>query len=1325
MSETPPLMTPVPTTGNNDLPPEPPHRPRRLWKILLRLGIGFGSLVTVGGVVFYVWGDRLVTNLLLPRVATILDETIERPVEMGDVESLSLWGVKLGKTVIPPTETDASSVTVDGIEISIGLRSLLSQRIIKSNVVLIRPDVSLIQGEDGEWLELTLPEPSEEEPPVELEIQSIKVQDAIISAVPYLETGSDVVLPQRPIQVAETDALVEFFGESAQEASFELEGKVIASEANEAGRFAVDGAANLETQTVKANARVNNLPSVGVNLLLPDSLGLLAGELNGNLTAEVDFEDGVLDRSSVDLRGTAQFQNGEVLVAALPDPIQNIRGEFAFKGQQVSLEDASLQLSGITLLANGDVDLETGYNLTAQIPSVSIAEIQSIADVELPVAVDGAFNLVTQVRGELDSPTLDGRLASLGPLLIDKVALETVQADFEVILPEFQPTRFDLNELRAQPTTGGEILANGLVDLTNLENPAFQLASQASLSADALAQTYGINLPAEIVLGVLNADFDAAGDLDSQAASANWQLEEGTFPGSGEVTLADTHVVLNNTRLQAEQGTITADAVLELDSGDWQATANTDQVAVSQFTDNAQGLLSADVEAFGNLNALDLDQIEARGTPFFANAQASLTKNGVPLLEPGDWTTAFEWAGDAITVNNFSAPGLQADGTIGVDFTRDILIGNLAFNVGLQSYDLQRLNGFVPSSLGEYAQLDGLTSFDGKISGTLDNPTLSGSAQLTNLAVNELLFEPLAGPVDFSLAEGGRVTLQGQEDQLQLVVQSSPQRELPYWPVSFEVRNQDFVANGVTEGDMLRAEVVQLPLERFAIQPAAQYGFSPVAGLLEASVNVDLANLSEPTATGTLAVTQPNLSPIEAEQFKADFAYADGTATLQQGELLFEDGRYLLTGRANLIGDIEYQGELTIAEGRVENLIPILEKIDFSAFGLGNAQEATGSATDLATNQVGLPENAPLSTRLERFMAFLEAHPEANAIAQDQETSENEALRPLEQIEGAFTGTITVSGSSLAFADAMADFDIQGNSWDWGDNTPPNQFALRGEVARSSVNIDTAFVQTGKTEIDLTASGDLDQLNGQLVVNDLPVAVAQLFYPLPADITGDLDVSTTFGGNLSNPVVQGEALVAETQINGYPLNGITADFDYRNALLTLDSEVVVDADVQPITVEGTIPYALPFATLSPPTEQLDVVVNVPARNLEIINALTDRPVFWQSGQGEVVVEVGGTLSQPTVVGQASFRDGALNSSLFKDDFTRINGEVVFNLQQIDVQQLQASFGDGQVAVNGRLPLLPSGESILPQLLASSSFDIYQDIAQDIDRDILQVQQPAA
>ncbi|MEM9945774.1 MAG: hypothetical protein AAF810_06885, partial [Cyanobacteria bacterium P01_D01_bin.36] len=124
MSELPPLTPP-----DGDRPSEPPsHRPRRLWKILVGLGLGLGSLVTVGGVVFYVWGDRLVTNLLLPRVAETLDETIKRPVEIGDVEGFSFWGVKLGETVIPPTETDASSVTVDGIEISIGLRSLLFQR---------------------------------------------------------------------------------------------------------------------------------------------------------------------------------------------------------------------------------------------------------------------------------------------------------------------------------------------------------------------------------------------------------------------------------------------------------------------------------------------------------------------------------------------------------------------------------------------------------------------------------------------------------------------------------------------------------------------------------------------------------------------------------------------------------------------------------------------------------------------------------------------------------------------------------------------------------------------------------------------------------------------------------------------------------------------------------------------------------------------------------------------------------------------------------------------------------------------------------------------
>ncbi|MFK8183907.1 MAG: translocation/assembly module TamB domain-containing protein [Phormidesmis sp.] len=1402
MSETPPLTTPALTKPDNGLPPEPPpHRPRRLWKILLGAGIGLGSLAAVGGAVFYVWGDRLITNLLLPRVAQALDESIQRPVEIGDVESFQFWGVTLGETVIPPTETDASSVTVEGIEISIGLRSLLFQQTLKSKVVLIRPEVSLIQAEDGQWLELNLPEPSEAERPVELEIESIEVKDASISALPFsalpsTENSRQAMVPRDPIQIEDTNVLVEFFGESAQEATFELDGEVLAKEtagsttnAKAAGRFEVNGAANIETQTVKANAQISNLPGTGVNLLLPDSLGLRSGDLDGNLTASADFNDGVLDQSSLDVNGTAQFQNGEFLISGLPAPIQNIDSALAFKGQRVSLQDASLQLNDITLFAEGDVDLNEGYNLTTQIPSVSIAEVRTLVDVDLPVPVEGAFSASTQVTGALERPVLKGQLTSVQPLLIDQVALEAVEADFGLTLPEFQPTRFILEALRAQPETGGQVVASGLADLSDLDNPTFQLDGQANLPVDGLAQIYGASFSEAFVIGVLAANFEASGSLDSQVASADWQLSEGTFSGSGEVALSDNVVLLENARLQAAQGMVAADAVLDLDNGNWQATATTDQVAVSQFTRQAQGLVSVDVEALGNVNDLALDQIavqgtarvtnvdavggsaaadfalergnwqvsaktdgiavsqftnraqgllsanidafgtlaalgnlaeldslsdlnlakvEARGTAVIADAQAQLTDNGVPLLAPGNWTTAFALAENAIAVQSFTAPNLQADGTIGIDLSKTIPIADLALNVALQSYDLQRLNSFAPTSVTEYAQVNGFTSFVGQLFGPLENLQLSGNAQLNNLAVNDLLFEPLSGPVNFAIADGGQVDLQGQQDRLQLTFRDSPQQALPYWPVSFNVQSQDLIANGVTEGNLLRTQVVQLPLERLSIRPPAQYGLGTVTGTLAANVNVNLASLTNPTAAGTLVVTQPSLSPVEAQQLNAAFTYAGGTATLNEGELLFNEGRYLLTGSANVdsfnnLSNIAYQGDLTIDQGRVEDFIPLVEAIDFSAFGLDDGQVGTGSAIDLETQPVGVPAAEPFLAKLESFMAFLAANPSANLDTNNSETLGNTNLPPLNELEGAFSGTIAVAGSTLSLADATADFDIQGNSWTWGENTPTNEFALRGEVARSQVDINTAFVNAGDTAIDLTATGDVARLNGQLVINDLPVEVAQLIYPLPAAVTGSLDLNTTLGGSLTNPAVQGDAVITDPQVNGYPLEGITANFDYRNAVLSLDSEVAVAAQTQPITVAGRVPYALPFSAVIPSTTQLDVMTTVPNGNLEIINALTNGEVFWQSGQGEILVEVGGTLFQPTVAGTASFRDGVLSSTFLKDNVTNINGEVAFNLQQLDVQQLQANINGGQLAVNGRLPLLLTGESIATQLASNSLF----------------------
>ncbi|MEO0517709.1 MAG: translocation/assembly module TamB domain-containing protein [Cyanobacteria bacterium P01_A01_bin.116] len=1375
-SPEPPASNPSPNPQPN---PQPRASHRRYIKLLKILGAGLGATAAVAGVIGVIWGDRILTAQVLPRVEAEIEDIIERPFKLGDVEGFAFWGVRLGTSTMSATATDDSSAVVDAVDVKIDLRALLFEQTLRPKIVLIRPEVSLAQSETGEWLEIGLPEPSEEESALSLEIQTIEIQDAQLTASVF-EQDNEAVSLSKPLQATKTDVSIDFSGEDNEQVSFDLAGK-LSGEAED-GNFNIKGKANLAQRAVNAMVRSQALPATSFNLLLPEGIGIGDGTLNSNLVVKAALtEEGTLNKSAVDVRGTARLQNGEVLITELPKPVSGIDTQLSFKGQQVTVEKADLQVGEVTLVASGDADWENGYNLEATLPSVTLNDVQTLTDGALPVDASGAFQLTTQVRGQIDAPRLRGRLANLQPLQIDQLGFTTAIADFVLT-----PAEFDLTRLRLVPQAGGTVLAEGQVGLDNLENPSFKLTAQAELPTDTLAQTYGIELPKETVVGSLAADVAATGTLnapsalaewqlsggdfpgqgelafadnvvslnntrlqvadgtlsadgslqtetgswqataltnqvsvdvlaqkygivlpaevvagrlaadaeafgnlnapvESATAFAQWQLSESTFPGQGELALAERVVVLNNTRLRVAEGTVDADATLQLANGDWQASVVTAQVPIEQFTTQAEGLLSADVDAAGNLGAINLNQIQAGGTAAIANAQVRLPSTNEPLLEKGPWTTAFQWQGDRIAVNSFSAPGLQANGTIGVDFTQQIPIDRFNLDVALQSFDLAPLNSFAPPTIAEYAQVTGLTSFDGQLTGTLTNPQINGTTRLDNFALNDLLFEPLAGPIAFSFSEGGRVNLQGTDDLIQLSLSENT------WPTTFEVRNQDFVAKGYGQNRQLHADILQLPLEQLNIQPPAnsqlRATFGKVTGELTASVDANLADFSNPIVDADITVQQPSLAPVDAQTLTASLSYKNNTATLEQSELLFEDSRYLLTGSASLAPDIAYAGQLTIAEGQIEDLTAVLEKLDLSAFGPSEAPTPFGSAADLNTQPVGLVATNLLG-KLKNFVAFVEANPP------EESDPGSVIIPPLENLAGGFTGVIEVAGASTALKDLSADFDLQGNSWTWGTYSPENEFAISGEIEDMTLALDTAVINAGETAINLSGTGNLDRLDGELTIDNLPVEVAEAVYPLPVNIAGELDVVTTFDGSLANPVIAGEAAIANTQINDYALSKVSADFSYRNAQLKLDSEVAIAPDDTPITLAGNLLYALPFMTVQPPAERIDLKAVVPGDSFDFVNVLTADRVRWEGGTGEVVVQVDGTLSEPIVEGKASFRDGLLASTLLSDPISNLNGAVLFDLKQVSIQQMQASIGDGQLAIAGQLPLLASGQSLL-------------------------------
>ncbi|MEO0870243.1 MAG: hypothetical protein AAFY17_17785, partial [Cyanobacteria bacterium J06642_11] len=195
---------------------QPPHRP--YLSLLLKIGAAFGVIVALGSMAAAIWGKRVINGRILPLVEAEIEEVLERPIELGDVERLSLSGIQLGETTIPATETDESSVQVDQVSVQVDVRSLLFDKTLKPHIVLVRPDLSLVQDNNGQWLELSLPDTADEEPAITTELQTIEIQDARVSISTSIQ---DSLVPREPIEVTGADVTATFSGEDSQQVYFE------------------------------------------------------------------------------------------------------------------------------------------------------------------------------------------------------------------------------------------------------------------------------------------------------------------------------------------------------------------------------------------------------------------------------------------------------------------------------------------------------------------------------------------------------------------------------------------------------------------------------------------------------------------------------------------------------------------------------------------------------------------------------------------------------------------------------------------------------------------------------------------------------------------------------------------------------------------------------------------------------------------------------------------------------------------------------------------------------------------------------------------------
>lgn len=1268
--------------------PQPPRPPRRRLRLAWRpVALGLGLVALAGGVGGTLWVRSFLRNDLAPLLSTTLSETINRPVQVGPLQGIALnWRgqgeIVFGESVLPPTETDGDRATVQQVRARFNLLDLLQRRL-GLVLTLQNPDIFLDQTDDGKWIAIELAE-SEEEAPLKVELRQLSVEDGTVTVAPSAQL---MIEAQKPGVQADSDLSVRLEQvngevnlesiEAADASGVLLEGQNIRFDIT--GNPGRGGALRLRGEGV-------TVPDFRLNLVV-QSDGIAVQDVGALLAMPVALEDGRLssnlelrfaDDTVTGLNGTARFADVAVAIADVPKRITQAGAQLRFRNRLITIEEGRVTYGTIPVEVEGTYDLREGYNLSTRVRNVDFRQIEETADVTTPITLAGAFDADVTVTGPPDGPIVAGTVRSSRPLLIDKVAIDRLSTRFSLV-----NERVDLTDLVAQLAGGGVVTGGGVLGLG--QEATVQARVQArNLPADALARTYGATLPPEIVLGRVNATAQVEGPSNALRTAIQWQAAEATYPARGELLIAGENLRLQNTTLEVAGGRVSAEGDLAGDR--WQAVVRSQGVGLRSFSPELAGTLDGTVRLAGTLADPTLAGIRAEGDVRLSQ--------GVSLLT-GPLTADFRWLGDRLVLDRAAAPGFRANGTVfarTTDNTPEISSFDLALDV--QDFNLNRL----PVTLPPQVRVAGRTDFSGRVTGTPAAPSVNGLLALNGLTINERQFDPrLAGPVQFALGQGARADLTGRRDQLSVDLDGD------YLPRSFLLVHDGARAEGTRRNRTLVTTLENLPLDWFALAPAADLGLGPVTGTVSANADV---NLDTYATEGSFTVDRPAVGYLFADQFSGRVSYSDNRIELEDGLLALAlpterpplaqpYSTVAVTGSATLGNDPQFEATLKTDNARIQDVLNTLRWYDFDDVARGLRQPPTARSADLNTVPVQTGDR-PIYQQLQRYSEIL--------ALLDLQQQQEEAANPLPRLaalRGNFEATLNLSGSVQS--GVAATFDLNGEDWQWGE------FNAQQVIAQGSLQdgvLELLPLRLGSDEAFLSFNGQFgaDEISGQLQAQSVDITPLQDILRLPISVTGRVNGNAFLLGSLGDPEVRGEVNLSDAKIQQQSVQGVRALFSYDDARARIIGQMSVN-ETEPLRLRADIPYAFDFMEIEPDSDEIAINVNVQNEGLELLKLFTNQ-VAWAGGEADVNLNITGTLTAPLVTGAAEFNGASLSAPALPEPLTNITGRAQFNASFVDVEGIRGQFRQGEVVAQGILPIFdpndfPRSETAVNQPLSVS------------------------
>lgn len=1342
--------------ANSNLGSGPPKRGQRLWLVLLSrpvLGVLLGFLIVLGWSSWRFW--IFVHEGLAPLIEENLSQTLNRPVQLGRIEGFSPIGLRFGRSSIPAFTKQVGQRQIKnpdrlitaGVAVVFNPLDLLLERTLKLDVTLDRPDLYLGQAANGRWLDTAIAA-KEKKGWIETKLQAIRFRQATAVVVPkdgsrraFKHVKGNIIFVGQSQQIkfevagqAVTGGQVQVQGQrhpttgvvvtaqaqnlSAQElrglislpfklqaglingnikAEFRphqqpgIEGTTgiraatvivpeqyllrrsgtssrtfwgvngtvqlfdrsrrIAFKLN--GRAIADSKLNMQGEWLRPSQQINllvraeKLPAKFLDRLFKLPIAVSAGEVNGALKIQLRANQ------LLNLQGSARLQGVTSKIANLPLPFTGATGQLSFQGLTAKLENVRALYGKIPVQTSGSVDFKRGYNLSGQSSPVAVAQVLDTFKLKLPFSTAGQVEgQAFRLTGALTQPLLTGHLTTTSTAQADRVNFSQITGEVQLRGPALT-----VSQIRGIPVAGGVVDGDASFNLQTRQRFLLNLQAKG-VPGDAIARLYGVT-PA-IQVGMLSAQAQIAGPPANLTTAVQFQAPAASYPGTGTLIVNNGRTRLRNINLRVASGNVNLNG--QVTNGQLQAAVQGSGVQLQHFSPGLRGLFSGRLNLSVPVANLNPAALRAQGQVRFSQ--------GLSLVQQ-PLTAQVRWDGQKILVDRAVATGFRANGAVFARFPRSQAPQISGFNLDVlaQDYPLTAL----PAGATRGIKLAGVADVQGQLTGTPSVPNFQGTLQTQNLAVNALAFErSLAG----SLSYGGRgLTLQvaGMQDRISLVLDQN------FRPHSFYVQREQAVAQGRRSGEKLQITLQRFPLTAFNIIPTP--GLGPVTGLASGNFNL---NLRTTALRGELAIARPQLGSFTAEQFSGNVRFANGVATLNNGELQAGTSHYNISATYGSGSDPQFRAQVKIAQAEIQDILKGLQWFKLEDIPRGLQPPTYAKAAMVQPLAVGTPD-APLETQLRRLSEIEVLL--AQQVAQRRNASR---LPDLAKLQGTFNGAIEVAGSRRS--GVTTDFNLQGKAFEWGPYSI-NQITAQGRFANGVLNLQPLRLQSGQSLLAFSGQLGGPQQLGQLQVANVPVDAVRDLADLPIDVAGNLNATATLSGSSTNPQIQGGVNLTEATLNKTPVQTAQGSFRYANARLNFDSTVVA-SEPEPLEITGSIPYQLPFSSVSPASQQISLNVNVQNAGISLLNLLT-RQVAWVDGEGRVNLQVRGTLDRPLVNGTATVANATLRAQALPAPLTGVTGTARFNRDRILVERLTGQFSEGQVAAAGVIPIFTESSTQEP------------------------------